>query len=232
MPDSTTLAAGADVVKGRWVVVVLEDGRFQRALVVDHLLQLRSRFGVPDLLALDIPIGLPQSGGDWPRPADLAARELVGPRRSSVFLAPPRPVFDRKTFASGNNLHRRLTGQGISRQSWGLRDRVLEAEFFVGENPNTIEAHPEVCFRAMKGKPLDVAKKTWNGQMERRALLEAQGIELPDRLEGPAGKVPPDDVLDAAAAAWTAWRCAAGRGEALSGSDSELSLLDRGVIWF
>lgn len=223
--------AGADVAKGSWVVVTLDDGRFHRALVVDHLIQLRSRLGAHDLLAVDIPIGLPQGGGDWPRPADLAARELLGPRRSSVFHAPPRPVFDRESYASGNALHRELTGKGISRQSWGLRDRVLEAEFYVSKNPKTIEVHPEVCFRAMKGMPLEYAKKTWNGQMERRALLAAQGIELPDHLDGPTGKVPPDDLLDAAAAAWTAWRCATGRGEALSGSDSKPSLTERGVIW-
>ncbi len=229
---SPTTVAGADVTKGSWAVVALEDGRFQRALVVDHLLQLRSRLGEPDLLALDIPIGLPADGTDWPRASDLAARDFVGPRRSSVFLAPPHPVFGRKTFASGNTLHRQLTGQGISRQSWGLRDRVLEAKAFVAENPNTIEIHPEVCFRAMKGRTLEYAKKTWNGQMERRALLEAQGIELPARFDQPAGKVPPDDLLDAAAAAWTAWRCATGRGDALSGSDEAPSLTDRGLIWY
>ena len=65
-----------------------------------------------------------------------------------------------------------------------------------------------------------------------RAPLAAQGIELPDHLDEPTGNIPPDDLLDAAAAAWTAWRCATGRGEALSEPDSAPPLTERGVIWF
>jgi predicted RNase H-like nuclease len=225
-------AAGADVVKGRWVVVVLLGGRFERALVVDRLRDLGSRLGGPDLLALDIPIGLPPDGAGWPRPTDLAARVFVGPRRSSVFLAPPRPVYDEASYGAANALHHRLTGKGLSRQTWALGSKILEAEHFITDHPNTIEAHPEVCLRAMKGASLDFAKKTWNGQMERRDLLAAQGIELPARLDGPAGSVPPDDLLDAAAAAWTAWRCASDQADVLSESDSEPSIGERGVIWY
>jgi len=53
-------------------------------------------------------------------------------------------------------------------------------------------------------------KKSWNGQMERRRLLADAGIVLPDGLTGRAGEVPVDDVLDAAAMAWTARRVADG----------------------
>jgi len=84
----------------------------------------------------------------------------------------------------------------------------------------------------MKGAPLNHAKKTWNGQMERRALLAAEGIELPDTLDDPAGKIPPDDILDAAATAWTAWRCARGRANSLPNGTSRVSIADRGLIWF
>lgn len=228
---TASVVAGADVAHGRWVVVVLENGRFQRALVVDHLLQLGHRLGLPDLLALDIPIGLPTDGADYPRPSELEARIFIGPRRSSVFPAPLRLVYDESNYSAANALHRELIGKGISRQTWALRAKILEAESFVTDNPNTIEVHPEVCFRAMKGEPLDVSKKSWNGQMERRALLANKGIDLPGQLDELAGKVPPDDLLDAAAAAWTAWRCAKGRGMVLSGSDSEFSIKDRGLIW-
>ena len=224
------LVAGADVAKGRWVVVVLEDGRFNRAFVADHLIQLRQRILEVNLLALDIPIGLPKGGGDWPRAADLEARDFVGPRRSSVFSTPPRPVFDIDTFAEANQLHRELTGKGLSRQSWGLRERILEAEFFVSENPDTIEVHPEVCFRALKNAHLEFPKKTWNGQMERRSLLESQGIELSDQLED-AGTVPPDDLLDAAAAAWSAWRVVKGKANVLPDSAAGCTTSRRGVIW-
>lgn len=58
-------------------------------------------------------------------------------------------------------------------------------------------------------------KKSWNGQMERRFLLASEGIVLPDQLVGASGEIPVDDVLDAAAMAWTARRVAEGRAESL-----------------
>ena len=227
-----TLVAGADVAKGRWVVVVLEDGKYEHGLVAEHLIHLRQRLGLVDLVALDIPIGLTEGGRDWPRKADLEARGFVGPRRSSVFLTPPRPVFAETRYAEANALHRELTKKGLSRQTWGLRDRFLEAEFFVSENPNTIEVHPEVCFRAMKGGPLPHPKKSWNGQMERRSLLQSQGIELPGHIKTDAGKVPPDDLLDAAAAAWSAWRVARGEAKVLPESAEGCERSRRGLIWY
>ena len=232
MANSPSLVAGADVFKGRWIVVVLENGAYHQAVLIDQLVDLQQHLPDLSLLALDIPIGLPADGADWPRPSDPAARAFIGPRRSSVFTAPPRPVYDARSYSAANALHRELTTKGLSRQSWALRAKILEAEAFIADHPNTIEVHPEVCFRAMKGEPLEFSKKTWNGQMERRALLTTQGIDLPDQLDDPTGKTPPDDLLDAAAAAWTGWRCVRGRGEALPESDSRPPLTDRGLIWF
>ena len=226
-----TRVVGADVAKGSWVFVILEDGKFAGAGVVAHLIQLRQRTGPVEMLALDIPIGLPEAGVDWPRAADLEARDFIGPRRSSVFAAPPRRVLNPTVYSKANQLHQDLTGKGLSRQTWGLRDRILEAAFYVSENPTTVEVHPEVCFRAMKGSPLAQAKKSWNGQMERRALLHSHGIDLPDHLED-AGLVPPDDLLDAAAAAWTARRIATGDANVLPGSAAGCSATRRGVIWY
>ena len=73
------------------------------------------------------------------------------------------------------------------------------------------EVHPEVSFHALAGRPLAASKRQWNGQMERRALLAGVGIRIPDAL-GEAGTVAVDDILDAAAAAWSAGRIASGGG--------------------
>ena len=50
--------------------------------------------------------------------------------------------------------------------------------------------------------------------MTRRTLLARHGIQLPDHL-GDAGEAGPDDVLDAAAAAWSAQRIATGHASRL-----------------
>ena len=41
-------------------------------------------------------------------------------------------------------------------------------------------------------------------------LLAGAGLTLPDRFDGPADHVAPDDLLDAAVAAWSAARVARG----------------------
>lgn len=73
--------------------------------------------------------------------------------------------------------------------------------------------HPEVSFRTMRQAPIEWSKKTWNGVHLRARLLAEAGIVLAEALDE-AAIVPVDDVLDAAAAAWTARRAA--RGEARS----------------
>jgi predicted RNase H-like nuclease len=91
------------------------------------------------------------------------------------------------------------------------------------------EVHPECSFAAMAGTPLASRKKTEAGQDERRTLLAATGILVPhDRGRG--GQV--DDVLDAAAVAWTAHRITIG--DAVSLPDPpERDADDRPVaVWY
>lgn len=71
-----------------------------------------------------------------------------------------------------------------------------------------------MSFAAIAGAPLESAKVSYSGAIIRKALLEGVGIHLPDDL-GEANHVPTDDVLDAAAAAWSAARIAAGSHERL-----------------
>ncbi|MEX0673632.1 MAG: DUF429 domain-containing protein [Gaiellaceae bacterium] len=140
------------------------------------------------------------------RRADAAARALVGVRRSSIFWAPPRAALAAATYAEA-----RLVDPTLSAQAFALKRAILDAE---QQGSRVQEGHPEASFRALAGSPLRYAKRTWNGQMLRRQLLATAGIQLSDDLLE-AGLVPPDDVLDAAAMAWTARRVAAGISETL-----------------
>ncbi len=212
---STHLVAGADITHGRWAVVLLTGGRFTTAFRVDRLADVVSRHPTLAVVAVDIPIGLADGDGGFPRPADTAARARLSGAAAAVFSAPPRPVLACPDYAAANALHRQLTGMGLTRQSWALAAAIREADELAADDDRVIEVHPEVTFRAMAGEPLDASKRTWNGQHLRRRLLAAQRVALPDRLEGEAGRLPPDDLLDAAAAAWTAHRFASGVAESL-----------------
>ena len=201
------IVVGADVVSGAWVAVrwdptgIVVSRHAALAEVVEHNDDAST-------FAVDIPIVLTD---DPPRAADTAAREALGPRRSSVFDALPIQLLDIEDYQEALSLSRELFGRGISKQSFHLRNRIIDARQVASEDDRIIETHPEVAFAAMTGAPMPWAKRTWNGHAARRAALNAAGVDLPEYLEE-AGSVPVDDVLDAAAAAWSARRVA--RGEA------------------
>lgn len=204
-----TVVAGIDGYRRGWVAIVLTDGRFEAAFVMPDLAALVARLGNAWSIAVDIPIGLPERG---PRPADVLARRFVGPRRSSVFPTLPRAVWEAPDLAAARALNRQLSGRSVSAQTFALRGKVLEADGVARSDSRIREAHPEVSFRAIAGRPLTSSKSSWAGTSLRRGFLLGVGIELPDEL-GDAGAVGVDDVLDAAAVAWTAGRIARGEAE-------------------
>jgi predicted RNase H-like nuclease len=194
---------GVDGCKGGWVGVELQDGRFAGALVAATLAQVVASAPGADAVGVDMPLGLMAHTA---RASDrLAARRLRG-RSSSIFVMPPRPVFDAPDHATATALSMALTGKGISIQAWGLRTKFFEAE---GLSAGAVyEVHPELSFHEMGLLASDGSKKSWRGQRARLRILAAQGIEIPEQLGPVVERVPADDVLDAAAAAWSAHRIA------------------------
>jgi predicted RNase H-like nuclease len=202
---------GVDWYKAGWVAVVLQPG--QRVLVGTDLAALIGRVDGVACVGVDMPIGLPTDGT---RASDREARAFVGPRRNSVFMTPPAPVLAAGSYAEANALAAALPGgKRISQQAWALRTNIAAVGAVAERDARVIEVHPEVSFCAMRdGEPLAFPKTTWNGVALRRAALARHGIVLPDEL-GEAGGVPPADVLDAAAVAWTARRHANGESKPL-----------------
>jgi predicted RNase H-like nuclease len=192
------MVAGVDACHRGWVAIVIEAGRFADLLFATTFAKLLEELEDAQSIGVDIPIGLPAAGV---RAADLAARAFVGPRRSSVFPTPPRAALVAATYADA----RRLL-PSLSAQSFALRKKILEVEDFLDER--VLEVHPEVSFAALAGGHLRYSKRTWNGQIERRRLLAATGIEVPDEVT--AGHAAADDVLDAGIVAWSALRYARG----------------------
>jgi predicted RNase H-like nuclease len=69
------------------------------------------------------------------------------------------------------------------------------------------EVHPEVCFWALnQHRPMAHNKKAQEGIAERIALLRRVFPEIETHLVNRPRAVGADDLLDAAAAAWTALR--------------------------
>jgi predicted RNase H-like nuclease len=216
---------GVDGAAGGWLAVLLVDGLFAGADLQPTLAALIDRYPDADVFAVDIPIGLPVGRM---RPADDHAKRFVGgPRAASVFLTFPNTVLMAGPYEVGRDAARRL-GTGLSKQAYALRDRIGDVAGLAATDKRVVEVHPEVSFRAMKGTPLRFSKHSWSGIAERRALLASVGILLPDDLRG-GGRAAPDDVVDAAAAAWSAVRVAEGRSSTLPAEPSG-DPADGGVI--
>ncbi|KAA0115781.1 DUF429 domain-containing protein [Mycolicibacterium sp. P9-22] len=199
---------GVDGWRNGWVGIELRDGRYAAAHVDATLRGLTD--AAPGVLAIgvDIPLGLLDAEV---RACDRAAQRRLGARSSSLFVMPPRPVFDAPDHAAATAAAKALTGTGISIQTWGLRRKILEAEALHTQSRLPLyEVHPELSFHEMGLPAADGKKKSWRGQRARLRILAAHGIDIPEDLGRAVAAVPADDVLDAAAAAWSAHRIASG----------------------
>jgi len=183
--------------------------------VIPSIRHLFDAPNAPDLLTIDIPIGLPLIGS---RECDMKARRLLGPGRgSSVFPAPIRPVLVAPTYAEACDTGSRIEGKRLPAQAWGIVPKIREVDLFLRDNEGARarvrEVHPEVCFYFMgDSRPMAVNKKKPEGRDGRAALLRPHFGEAIDAALGDLRRLGcgADDVLDAFAALWTARRIVTG----------------------
>ena len=182
------------------------------------------------VIGVDMFVGLPDHSV---RQADAMARLEIGPRRSSVFNAPVRTALEAATYAEALAINREMTGRGISAQAFAMRKKALEIDRFVHDlEVPLIEVHPEVTFAQMNGEPLLFSKKTHSGLELRRQIVTNNGIQIPDSLAELGKRANPDDILDAAAVAWTAMRFHRGTAKSLPSPPEVFSDGLPAAIWF
>ena len=233
------ITVGLDGCRTGWIAAVVRDGRL---IAVEYRESARTAIeAYPDAeaFAFDIPIGL---SSDGKRDADGQAREFLGERASSVFSSPLLSVLDvdvsafathREAYAEARRVSERASGgrQSISSQSFMLVPKIREVDALAATDRRIHEAHPEVSFAMLAGGRALPSKKTWDGLMQRRALLSAAGLAIPDLVDEASRRGAADDIVDAVACAWTAARIASG--EARSLPDPPQRLDGREVaIWY
>lgn len=216
---------GVDACATGWVGVLLApDGRTTVSVArsMAELMELVREAHEPAVVAIDIPIGLPDTGG---RAADAEARRQLVGRGSTLFSTLTRSAYEAETYeaARAANLTATADRTSASAQAYALRAKILDVDAWVrsGPGPVVVEVHPELSFARMAGAPLATVKKDTDGVRARREALAAQGITAPAWFRG-AG-FGEDDLLDACAAAWSAVRHLRGASESFPATPETFS---------
>jgi predicted RNase H-like nuclease len=209
---------GVDGCPGGWIGALVTGSSVEWLLLPDAAAVLAVDAAA---VGIDMPIGRPAVG---PRACDVAARRLLGPRRSSVFPAPVRAVLAASSYAEARTLSLAASGRSLSVQAWNLVDRIRDLDAALTDHTRVVEVHPEVVFARLAG-PLP-SKKTPSGQHLRAQALHQWLDDWPP-VPRPART---DDALDALACAWTARRWLAGEAEVLGDEVDEMGRPMRIVV--
>ncbi|POR45754.1 threonine dehydratase [Bosea psychrotolerans] len=217
--------AGVDGCKAGWIAALIDTAAQEPPVlrVVANLADLFAGENPPALLAVDMPIGLPDRVSGAGRGPERLVRPLLGERQSSVFSIPARSAVYCADYREACRLALETSEppRKVSKQGFHLFPRIREIDTLLRTEPalreRVFEVHPELAFRTMRGAPLTQPKKIKSvinplGMAERRALLIAAGLSAAIvEARSPKGAAA-DDALDALAALVVARHILAGRG--------------------
>lgn len=219
------LIAGVDGCPAGWISVIHPPGSPGNAKLkfFEHFHQLLDHIPALQVIAVDIPIGLPITGTTGGRNADRLARANLGERQSAVFAVPSRAAVacDDYRDACQAALVTSDPPRKVSKQTFNLFPKIREVDNLLSPElqDRVFECHPELAFWALNGeKPVPFAKKVKSrpnpeGLEYRVRLLEDTGYEAEwlSKNPFPKSKVGQDDILDACVAAWSAGRIRSGK---------------------
>ncbi len=203
---------GVDGCHAGWFAVGLGRGTKWEIGVFKNIDSLCRYFANARLILIDIPIGLINKG-PVERTCDIEARRMLGSRRApSIFPVPCRGVLYTNSYKKACALNKKLSGRSISKQVWHIIPRIREVDRFIRHtghrltHPPIRETHPELCFRAIAGYPMQHGKKTGPGHKERLAILKMAFPHTDDiinesKMRYRQKDVSIDDILDALAVA-------------------------------
>jgi predicted RNase H-like nuclease len=220
--------AGVDGCRAGWIAVLMraDDPQAHRIVTAPTLAAIADAPEKPEVIAVDMPIGLPEhTEGSGRRPEQLI-RPLLGQRQSSVFAIPSRRAVEAGDYGKACAIAAATSepSRKVSRQGFAIFPKIREIDSLLRARPDLMtriyEVHPELAFWALNGRhALDRPKKVKGvpygpGMALRRELLGRSGF-LPDGLihASPPRGAAQDDLLDALAGLTVALDIARGGGQ-------------------
>jgi predicted RNase H-like nuclease len=211
--------AGVDGCPAGWMAVFVRAGRDgARVRVVPRFADVFTAAEAPAVVAVDMPIGLPERAGPGGREAENAVRPLLGERQSSVFSVPSRAAIYARDYREACRLALATSDppRKVSKQLFNIAPKIREVDEFLRANPaqmsRVFEVHPELAFWRFNGeRALNEPKKVKSrpyapGLALRRELLIAAGLAGDIVNAVPPKGADEDDLLDALACAAIARR--------------------------
>lgn len=218
-----TWVAGADGCRGGWIVAFASAEGNVRIRIVLKFADVFAAPEQPQIVAVDIPIGLPALIGPTGRGPERMVRPLLGDRQSSVFTVPSRQAVYAPDYGAACRLALETSDppRKVSKQLFMIAPKIREVDATLRGAPALVprvfEVHPEVAFWRLNGdralrEPKKIRGRPYGpGLALRRTLLAGDGFS--QSITGqpaPAGAAA-DDLLDALACAAIARRILAGR---------------------
>jgi len=221
MPTSTReiWLAGIDGCPSGWIVAFLRaDLSELRVRLVARFIDVTAALEAPAVIAIDIPIGLPERTGYGGRAAENAVRPLLGARQSSVFSVPSRAAIAARDYRDACRIALATSEppRKVSKQLFMLAPKIREVDAALRADAalsqRVFEVHPELAFWRLNGEqalsePKKVKSRPYElGLALRRQLLIKAGLPAAAVEASPPKGAGPDDLIDALACVVIAWR--------------------------
>ena len=214
--------AGVDGCRAGWAVIFW-DLTGQAAPRVRVFATFESILDAPEcpcIIAVDMPIGLPETVGAGGRGPEPAVRKHLGPRQSSVFSIPSRRAVYAPDYRAACDVALQTSAppRKISKQGYMLFEKIRQVDAVMTPDlcSRIFEVHPELAFWRLNNEQAMQTPKKIKGRVnpdgiaERRDVLQLQGFDA-EFLEQKMPKgVAADDFVDACACAMIARRLSDG----------------------
>lgn len=214
---------GVDGCRAGWVAALVRPAGVEAQFrIVPRFSDLIAMPENPAVIAVDIPIGLPERTGYGGRAAENAIRPLLGARQSSVFSVPSRAALEATEYRQACEIALANSDppRKISKQLFMIAPKIREVDESLRADPSFAarvhEVHPELAFWRLNGeRALSEPKKVKGRPYEpglalRRGLLVAAGLPRMTVECPPPPGAGRDDLLDALACVAIARRIHAG----------------------